>query len=726
MVATGGRSTKAALAAIRRTPALRSLPILVDGRQGPAWTHSDLSVDAVARSIDELVRQVAASLTARRFAHRDELVRWRLEVLLELNRVDVSATPVDAVSQEMARRLGRMLDSEQVSLLLLEGTGPRRAFLLDGKERLPVELALFPSFSQALQTRLPVAIDGGWVVPLSSDGDSVAAFVVRRSQALETEELDFLEAVGVALRRLAEREEANAQGAKARQTLEVAYLDRYKELIDANNRLRALDRKKNELLAVLSHDLRVPLNVLIGHSHLLLTDSSLSEAQRASGEVMQRTSKKVLELVESILEKSRGEEGRIALFTRTIDVAEICKETVRDLQILARAKGVNLRVEAPLSLCVVGDEQKIRQVLQNLVTNALEHAKCATQIMVSAQLKPRPDGDVALIEVRDDGQVPEPNDLVMAFDRSRGLGLAICRDYVERHGGEIWAEAPLLGGAVFAFTLPIKEGARSPPPRQVDVPLVLVAEDDPVLLRVASLGLSGHYRIETARDGLEVLRKAKELQPDVIVMDAFMSQLDGLEALRELRTAEATKGIPVVLIAGNPEIYERLRELELGVVETLTKPFALSGLLSRVSVALQRSRSGGQLATGIGPGNDPETGLFDHFGILNRLQQEVSRSQRYGRKLTVAVLRPVAPIGDGLQRCVALVRKALRAPDVVGHLGAGVLVLLLPETQETASASLIARLCGQLEGLGMPYRASSAEVGGETTEMERLLEQLLT
>lgn len=728
VLATTARAAKAALDAVRRAPGLKRLPVLLDGSKlSPAAVRA-LDVDGTFDSADALERQLAASLKARRLTQRDELVRARLELLLELHR-GRGVAPVDDVASDVTVRLREILGCEQVQALKLEGQGPRRAWLLDQGARLPVDLALTPTLRRALEGREPVASEAGWVVPLPIDGDGVAAFVLKRAAPLEREERDFLEALSAALRESVEREAARDVEARTRASLEAAYVDRYRELVEANNRLKALDRKKNELLAVLTHDLRAPLNVLIGHAHLLLTDDSLGPAQRTSAEVIQRTSKKVLELVENLLEKSRGEgrgeDGRIVLFTRTMDVAETCQEAVRDLQILARERGVALRAEAPLSLPVLGDEQKIRQVLQNLITNALDHAVALTRLVVRARLKTRPDGDVALVEVRDDGQVKDPNDLLLAFDRSRGLGLAICRDYVERHGGEIWAEAPPEGGALFAFTLPIKvEGERPAAEARTDAPLVLLAEDDPVLLRVASMGLSGHYRVETAKDGDEVLRRAEALRPDVIVMDAFMPNTDGLQALRELKARPATRDVPVVLIAGSPEISEKLKGLELGAVDTLTKPFALSALLTRVSTALQRSRA--RPAVPSGPGNDPETGLFDHLGIVNRLQQELSRSARYGRPLTLAVLKPAMPPGPKVQACVALVRRELRAPDVVGHLGGGVLVLLLPETPLDAARPLVGRLCALLDAEQVSYRARMADVRETTGDGEAVLEQLLS
>jgi two-component system sensor histidine kinase ChiS len=728
VLSVAGRGARAAVEAVRRAPALRRLPVLLDAGQLPAASARHLDVDGTFDSPAALERHLAASLKARREAQRDELVRARLELLLELAQARGGAS-VDELAARLTSRLKDVLGCDQVQALKLEGQGPRRAYLLDAGARLPLDLALAPSLRRSLELREPLASDAGWVVPLPLDGhgDGVAALVLKREAALERDERDFLMALSVTLRDAAERDAARELEARTRAALEAAYVDRYREFTQANSRLRALDRKKDELLAVLTHDLRAPLNVLLGHAHLLLTDPQLTGAQRASAEAMQRTSRKVLELVERLLEKSRGDDGHAELLTRSMDVAETCQEAVRDLQILARDKGVQLRAEAPMSLPVRGDEQKIRQVLQNLITNALTHAQGLSQLLVRARLKPRPDGPVALVEVRDDGRVADPGALVLAFERSSGLGLAICRDYVERHGGEIWAEAPADGGALFSFTLPLEdEGVRAGAGVRTDAPLVLLAEDEPARLRAASTGLAGHYRVATATDGDEVLRQARAQRPDVVVMGAFLPNRDGLEALRALKAEPMTRDIPVVLIAGSAEVAEKLRALELGAVDTLARPFTSSALLNRVTAALQRSPARAPLRAV--PGNDPETGLFDHLGVVNRLQQELARSERSGRPLTLAVLRPAAPPGTRLQACVGLVRRELRAPDVVGHLGNGVLALLLPEATVVLARARVERLCAQLEAEQVRYvaRVADAQDAGGAGTAEALLERLLS
>lgn len=725
VLASTARVAPSLLAELRKRPELRRVPVLIDGTEGWRASLQRLDVDGVAESFDSLERLLTNSLKARKAVELDELIRKRLELMLELTRLSVAGVALDELVRTVSSRLSEGLGSERVAVLQVQGGVMSRGVLIDGSERTPVDLAVTPTYRRALETRTPVEIDGGWVVPLSADVREIAALIVRRSTPLEREELDYLQAVGVALANAIEQQQVHATAARSQEALEDAYVERYKELVEANNRLRAADRKKNEIMAVLSHDLRAPLGVIIGYAHILSADGALSQVQQTSADAISRGAKKALTLVESLLDSARGSDGRIALFSRVFDVSEACQDAARELQLLAKEKGIGLRAEAPMSLDVFADEQKIRQVLQNLITNALKHSKEPKEIVVRARLRKRPDGDVALIEVRDDGRVEDPNAVLMAFERSNGLGLSICRDFVERHGGEIWAEAPADGGAVFAFTLPMPAGQQRGLPTRKSEPLVLLVDDDPIFSRIATMGLSGHYRVELARDGNEAVSRARALLPDVIIMDVFMPNRDGLDALRELQSRPETENIPVILLSARPELPERIRPAELGAADFVAKPLPPSVLLSRVQAVVQRSRARPQLSAG--PGNDPETGLYDHIGVANALDQELSRSVRYGRPLTLAVLKPLGAIGDDARRCASAIRKHIETPDFVGHLGHGVFVVVMPETQGDEAQKLVGRLVGVLADERVSYRSRTldvkdASVGGA----EQLLEKLIS
>lgn len=714
----GPRGAASTLEKLRRAPSLRGVPVIVEGALGvkPA------GADALATTLDELEKVLAASVKARRLVERDDFSRLKLELLLELHQLS-GRSEAQALAVLAAQRLESALRAEHAEVMLLEPGETLSAFLIDKRGLTPVDLAASPLLRRVLEVQQPVASGSSIAIPIAHDGMGPVAIILRRTVPLELDERDFVVALGATLASAFSQQRAQRDVAKTREALQAAYVERYRELLDMNRRLKVLDRKKDELMAVLSHDLRAPLNVLLGHSHLLLTDGTLPAPLQPSVEAVQRTSQRLLALVESLLEQSREDEAsRIVLFSKTMDVAETCQEAVGDLQVLAPKRGLTLRAEAPMSLMVQGDELKLRQVLQNLITNAIDHANGATQVVVRAKLRTRPDGDVALVEVRDNGHVDDPDSLLLAFERSKGLGLAICRDFVERHGGEIWAEAPRDGGALFAFTLPLSAGTRTPAPRP-DVPLVLIADADPVFVRSCTLAFSGHYRVEVARDGDDVVEKTKRLNPDVLVLDAFMPRRDGLDALRELREYPATSRIPVLLVSGNAELTHKLSSHELGANGVLTKPFAMTVLLSLVQEVLQRTARG---RPGTGPGIDQLTGLFDHVGIVNRLEQELDRSVRYGRPLMLSALVPRSvPPADELVRVAAALRAELRAPDLIGHVGHGTFVVVSPETSAEAGRLLIDRLMATLEGLGLKYLSRVTDVRDSQASAERLIEQLL-
>src|SRR5207248_11743974 len=137
--------------------------------------------------------------------------------------------------------------------------------------------------------------------------------------------------------------------------------------------------------------------------------------------------RKILSLVESLLERGKGDAARLSLDARLIDVAELAQESASELEILAAERGISLRAEAPESLMAIGDEIKVREVLQNLLTYALHHAKEAGEVVVRAQRLRRPDGEVARVSVQDDGPGIASEELHLVFDRYRhgpgGTGL---------------------------------------------------------------------------------------------------------------------------------------------------------------------------------------------------------------------------------------------------------------------------------------------------------------
>ncbi len=739
LLASQDGSVRDALTHIRTNELFRDIPILADLSGGEVEDVRALGVDDWIRSDDELASRLESAVRARRLIERDQLSRLRMEMLLEITQAATSSLELEQILGIAVEKVSRVISSDRCSVILVEGESPRNAHVVASREvpgapPMQLDLARYPELRRALETRqtvrvedashdplmeevrgtiIPLGVRSILVQPLICQDDLLGALFLRVSRSdgsFGRDDQEFLQAVAAAVANSVRNARLHTALKRKREELESAYVDRYRELTEANKRLRELNRFKDEMIAVCSHDLRSPLNVLLGHGRLLL-ETLVAPQERASVEAMNRQGRKILELVESLLERGKLEHGRYSLDARQLDAAQLCKETVTELEILAAERGVALRAETPESLVVVGDDVKLREVVENLITNAIQHAPENGEVVVRAQRLRRPDGDNARIVVQDNGPGIPPDQLHLVFDRYRhgpggtGLGLAICREFVELHGGEIWAEAPEAGGCAMVFVLPmVHENAPAlpPPVRQDDaLPRVLVVEDEPEVAAIVQEILRSRYRVEIARDGAEGVARARALKPDLIVMDVFLPRLDGLDAAAALKASSDTADIPVILLSAHQGVADKLRALNLGAVDYLAKPFQALELLACAERALKLRRAENELERSQSllrlAGSDPETGLLDRVGFALRLEQEMSRSRRYNRRLAVSVLTPTAQLGERSRACASRLRNALRVPDVICHAGSGTFLLALPECEPTDVSNTLARILPALE-----------------------------
>jgi len=306
---------------------------------------------------------------------------------------------------------------------------------------------------------------------------------------------------------------------------------------------------------------------------------------------------------------------------------------------------------------------------------------------------------------------------------------------VELHGGEIWAEAPPEGGAAFIFTLPLaQEVSRAvqnlPNKDTSEQPRVLVVEDEPEIAAVLVEVLRSRYRVDVARDGAEGLARARSGKPDLVVMDVFLPKLDGLDAAVALKSSSDTAGIPVILLSAHQGVADKVRALNLGAVDYMSKPFNAMELLVRTERALKLKKAETEMERSSTlsrrNGNDPITGLYDRRGLLLRLEHEVSRGRRYSRPVSLAVLRPDRPVlDDSLRGLPDVMRARLRTQDLLGHLGDGVLAVILPECNVEAGRNAISRLVPDVEKqTRMEYRSAVADVSHDSEPADRILERL--
>jgi len=364
------------------------------------------------------------------------------------------------------------------------------------------------------------------------------------------------------------------------------------ERVVAEEALKEADRRKDEFLATLAHELRNPLAPIRNALHLMGLDHSSWQQRSESRAMIQRQVDHMVRLVDDLLDVSRITSGKIALRTERVELAALLARAVETCQPLLDARGVYMSISvSDQALAVSGDLARLVQVLGNVLHNAAKYTDRGGDVRLSAHAER---GQV-VIRVQDTGagiplqMLPRVFDLFTQVRDTKhraegglGIGLALARRLVEMHGGTITAQSDGVGrGSTFEIRLPSLDAVA---PTEVDDASVridlqvsehkiLVADDneDAADSLAMLLELRGH-EVQTVYDGLAAVEAAETFRPEIVILDIGMPKLDGYDACRRIR--ETTWGQRVVLIAqtgwGQPE--DRRRAAEAGFDVHLTKP----------------------------------------------------------------------------------------------------------------------------------------------------------
>jgi signal transduction histidine kinase/CheY-like chemotaxis protein len=388
--------------------------------------------------------------------------------------------------------------------------------------------------------------------------------------------------------------------------LEVKVELRTHQLQELNRQLEAASRHKSEFLASMSHELRTPLNAIIGFSRLVMRRSRdvLPARQYENLEKILVSAEHLLALINDILDLSKIEAGRVEVHPRAFDVEPLVDLCLRTVEPLVKSEQVRLvkAVDADLPRLHT-DEDKLKQILINLVSNAIKFTDAGTITVAVA----RRGHDVALT-VADPGIGIPADKLDLIFEEFRqvdstntrkhggtGLGLAISRRFARLLGGDLTVASTPGVGSVFTLRLPRRYEARppvaragastpdEPQPRPEGGRLILAIDDDPDAIYLLQENLTeAGYRVVGALGGDEGLRKARDLLPFAITLDITMPQRNGWEVLHDLKSDPATRDIPVIVVSivDSKELGYRL-----GAADYLLKPFdreAIVGTLARL------------------------------------------------------------------------------------------------------------------------------------------------
>lgn len=364
----------------------------------------------------------------------------------------------------------------------------------------------------------------------------------------------------------------------------------------------AANRAKSLFLANMSHELRTPLNAILGFSQLLSWENTITATQKESLDIINRSGEHLLNLINDVLEMSKIEAGKITLNTAPFDLHKLLQTIQQMFQIRAEAKQLWFKLELAHNLpqYVVGDCRKLRQLLINLMSNAVKFTQSGGVILRAnlGQRSPKQKQVQLCFEVTDTGKGIAPQELDRLFDPfvqtksgiqsqgGTGLGLAISRQFAELMGGTIQASSILGKGSVFTFNIQAKLAnapttkvslprpqIRRLTPGQKDYRIAIVDDQETNRLVLGKLLELVGFKTRTATNGQDAIALWQEWQPDLIWMDMRMPIMDGYEATRQIKNQSVLRETVIIAITASAFEEQKDKIFSAGCDDLVVKPF---------------------------------------------------------------------------------------------------------------------------------------------------------
>jgi len=422
--------------------------------------------------------------------------------------------------------------------------------------------------------------------------------------------------------------------------LEDRIRQRTHELEKAMHGALAASQAKSEFLANISHELRTPMNGLLGMLDLVL-DSPVGGEQREQVEIAQRCAYSLLDLLNDILDLSKIEAGRMILEKVPFNLRSVAEDCVRAQSAKAQQKGIELRFEYVGDVTsATGDPLRLRQIVANLLSNAIKFTEKGN-VSLRQTVSETPDGMLNMIlDVADTGAGIPAEKVPLIFEKftqadssisrkygGTGLGLAITKRLVEMQGGQIRVESRVGRGSTFTVEIPFETAAAEAPtaelkhePRLVAPAMqqqirLLLVEDNAVNQRVVLAMLrKKNYTIDVANNGQEALEKLEQTSEpyNLILMDVQMPVLDGLETTKAIRRNNNWDHLPIIAMTAHAMIGDRERCLQAGMNAYISKPVQQAGLIAVIEQ---------YLASGTGQFAAPKTSGVERI-LTDKLMQQ--------------------------------------------------------------------------------------------------------
>ena len=382
------------------------------------------------------------------------------------------------------------------------------------------------------------------------------------------------------------------------------------------------NKAKLQFFTNISHELRTPLTLIADPVNYIIHDDNLNSQQRSMLQIVQRNVLVLTQLVSEILDFRKVQNGKMELRLSDFNLAESMKQWIKLFSASAQKKHIAISMDAPDTIMLRADQDKIERICYNLLSNALKYTSEGGEITLTA----KEENGRVMISVADNGCGISSDELPYIFDRfyqaknagrGTGIGLAIVKAFTELHHGEVSATSIEGKGSTFTIYIPVRQkgevtnqptekieqlvepsSAQEVPnqarhideliqPYQTDKPEVLIIDDNIDIRTYLRSVLSEKYNVSEAADGKVGLELARKIVPDIVLSDIMMPVMDGLAFCQQLKTDKAISHIPVILLTARSLDEQRAEGYEHGADAYLSKPFSLRLLFSRIDNLIQ-------------------------------------------------------------------------------------------------------------------------------------------